>query len=301
MTFPASFPRPVAAVVLALLACTFAANHIAARIAFDNGTGLLLAILCRSAVPIVCLTLLLMWQRERISLPTGVWPWQLLFGTLIAIQSLCIYSSIVRIPVALSLLVVNIFPLLLVLLTWALGGAAPTPRTLAIMGLILFGLGLALDVPARLAGADDGIAWGAGILYALIAACVFAGALWVTNNKLARVHGPVRSLLAMATVFTYGTVAGASGVLPEGLSLPQAPAGWWALACLAVLYGLGFSFLFVLVNRLDMARNAPVMNVEPVAGLVLGWVILGQQLGPVQVAGALVVVGGIILLTSRPA
>ncbi|MFC3606985.1 EamA family transporter [Stutzerimonas tarimensis] len=301
MTPPALLPRSIAAIVLALLACTFAANHIAARIAFDNETGLLLAILCRSAVPVLCLTALLAWRRERFSLPAGVWPWQLLFGTLIAIQSYCIYSAIVRIPVALALLVVNIFPLLLALLTWALGGAAPTPRTLRIMLVILFGLGMALDVPARLAGADDGVAWGAGIAYSLVAAGVFAVALWVVNNRLASVHGPVRSLTAMLTVFGYASLAGATGLVPGGLSLPAAPAGWWALGCLALLYGSAFSLLFVWVNRLDMPRNAPVMNVEPVAGLVFGWVILGQQLGPLQVAGALVVVGGIILLTSKAA
>ncbi len=299
MTAPQSLPRPIAVAILASLAFGFAANHIAARIAFDHGTGLLLALMCRSAVPVLLLGSLLVWRREPIRLPSGSAPWQLAFGVLIALQSFCIYSAIVRIPVSLALLVVNIFPLLLVLLTWALGGARPRPASLAVMALILLGLGMALDVPARLAGANEQHAWGAGIAFAFGAAAVFSVALWITNNRLMTVHGPVRSLLAMLTVFTFASIAGFAGVVPDGLALPRAPAGWLGLACLALIYGTGFSLLFVWVHRLDVARNAPAMNIEPIAGLLFAWAILGETLNPLQLTGALVVVGGIVALTSR--
>ncbi|KJS23714.1 MAG: membrane protein, partial [Pseudomonas sp. BRH_c35] len=76
-------------------------------------------------------------------------------------------------------------------------------------------------------------------------------------------------------------------------------AGWIALACLVLLYGAAFSTLFICMPRLNIARNAPVMNMEPVAGMVLGWLILGQVLGAMQVLGGLIVVGGIVLLAYR--
>ena len=47
---PAHFPRQIAVLILVVVACSFAGNHVAARLAFENGTGLLLAILCRSGV-----------------------------------------------------------------------------------------------------------------------------------------------------------------------------------------------------------------------------------------------------------
>ncbi len=140
------FPRKLAIALLALLACSFAGNHIAARIAFDDGTGVLLAILCRSGITFLVLAGLLLWQRQALALPAGARRWQLLLGLLIATQSLCLYSAVARIPVALALLVGNTFPMLLALLTWALGGARPTGRTVLFMGLILCGLVLALDV-----------------------------------------------------------------------------------------------------------------------------------------------------------
>jgi len=294
------FPRHIAALFLATLACSFAGNHIAARIAFDHDTGLLMAMLCRSGGTLLVLAALVLWQRDSLRLSRSTWGWQLVLGLLIAVQSFCIYSAVARIPVGLALLVVNLSPILLALLTWALGGAAPTGRAAMIMGLILFGLVLVLDVPARLSGeAQLDARWVEGVLFSLTAAGVFAVALWITEHRLSVMPGRVRSMLTMAVVFSASALAGASGALPGGLGLPNAAAGWIALACLVLLYGTAFSMLFILMPRLDIARNAPVMNMEPVAGMLLGWLVLGQLLGPLQVLGGLIVVGGIVLLAYR--
>lgn len=296
------FPRKLAVALLALLACSFAGNHIAARIAFDDDTGVLLAILCRSGITFLVLASLVLWQRQPLSLPTGARRWQLLLGLLIATQSLCLYSAVARIPVALALLVGNTFPMLLALLTWALGGARPTGRTVLFMGLILCGLVLALDVPAHLgSNGEANPHWLLGVSLAFCAACVFACALWITDHKLAAVRGPVRSLLTLLIVFASMLLAGASGVMPSGLALPASGSGWAALASLVVLYGVAFTLLFVCVPRLNMAQNAPVMNVEPIATLLLGWALLDQQLSGVQLLGGAVVVCGIVLLTYRRA
>jgi len=296
------FPRKLAVALLALLACSFAGNHIAARIAFDDDTGVLLAILCRSGITFLVLASLVLWRRQPLSLPTGARRWQLLLGLLIATQSLCLYSAVARIPVALALLVGNTFPMLLALLTWALGGARPTGRTVLFMGLILCGLVLALDVPAHLgSNGEANPHWLLGVSLAFCAACVFACALWITDHKLAAVRGPVRSLLTLLIVFASMLVAGASGVMPSGLALPASGSGWAALASLVVLYGVAFTLLFVCVPRLNMAQNAPVMNVEPIATLLLGWALLDQQLSGVQLLGGAVVVCGIVLLTYRRA
>ncbi|HYQ49341.1 MAG TPA: DMT family transporter [Pseudomonas sp.] len=294
------FPRRLAVALLMLLACSFAGNHIAARIAFDDDTGVLLAILCRSGITFVVLASLLLWQRQPLSLPAGARRWQLLLGLLIATQSLCLYSAVARIPVALALLVGNTFPMLLALLTWVLGGPRPNNRTVMFMGLILCGLVLALDVPAQLAG-EASPHWLLGVSLAFCAACVFACALWITDHKLAAVRGPVRSLLTLLIVFASMLVAGASGVMPAGLALPASGNGWIALASLVVLYGVAFTLLFVCVPRLNMAQNAPVMNVEPIATLLLGWALLDQHLSAWQLVGGAVVVGGIVLLTYRRA
>ena len=40
------------------------------------------------------------------------------------------------------------------------------------------------------------------------------------------------------------------------------------------------------------------MNFEPVAALTLGWLILGQTLRPVQMAGIVVVIGAIVMVAT---
>lgn len=293
-------PRHFAVLILATLACSFAGNHIAARIAFDHDTGLLLAMLCRSGVTMLALIGLVVWQRHNLNLGRATWGWQMLLGLLIAIQSFCIYSAVARIPVALALLVVNLAPIMLALLTWALGGPRPTRRSALLMGLILFGLLLALDIPARLSDeAQMDARWVEGVLFGITGAAVFACALWITDHRLSKLPGTVRSMLTMAVVFLSSALAGVAGWLPGGMDLPTANAGWIALACLVLLYGMAFSTLFILVTRLDIARNAPVMNMEPVAGLVFGWLILGQLLNGVQVIGGVIVVSGIVMLAMR--
>jgi drug/metabolite transporter (DMT)-like permease len=101
----------------------------------------------------------------------------------------------------------------------------------------------------------------------------------------------------MQTVFVAMILGGLLGAVPGGMSLPDNSSGWAGLIMLALLYGSAFSVLFIFVPRLDMARNAPVMNFEPVASLLIGYLVLGQMLSPSQLLGGAVVVGGIVVLS----
>ena len=139
----------------------------------------------------------------------------------------------------------------------------------------LLGLVFVLDVPGRLSTTTDVSAqWLTGVALAFCAASVFACALWITDHKLSQVRGSVRSLLTIFIVFSSVNLAGLTGALPGGLNLPATSTGWLALATLVVLYGTGFIVLFISVPRLDMPRNAPVMNIEPLATLLMGWIVL---------------------------
>lgn len=295
-----AFPRHLAVLILAVAAWFFAGNHVAARIAFDHDTGLLLAMLSRAGVTMLALAVLVLWRRESLKLGWATWNWQILLGLLIAIQSFCIYSAVARIPVALALLVVNLSPILLALLSWVLGGPAPSRQAIGIMGIILFGLVLVLDIPTRLtAGLAADSQWLTGIFFGLTAAAAFAVALWITEHRLSKIAGSVRSMLTLLVVFTSSALLGVSDLMPGSLALPSSSSGWVALLFLVLLYGTAFSTLFICMPRLNIARNAPVMNMEPVAAMVLGWLILDQVLGSLQVIGGLIVVGGVALLAYR--
>ncbi|MBC7436146.1 MAG: DMT family transporter [Bdellovibrionales bacterium] len=295
MTAP--FPKRSALLILLLLGVCFGSNHIAARIAFDHGTGLITAVVVRSGLTALALLGVVMAQRTSLQPPPGTMRWLPVLGMLIAVQSLLLYSAVARIPVALALLAFNTFPVLYALLSWALGGKAPGRRAAGVMALILFGLSLALDAPAALgAVAKTGPALAGGVLFAVGAAITFALALWVTEHRLQTVKGPLRSMTTMAFVSVAALLGGLTGVMPGALHWPADATGWAGLVMLTLLYGTAFSSLFVLMPRLDMARNASALNIEPISVLVMGWLILGQSLTLIQLAGALLVVTGIVLL-----
>jgi len=102
------YPQRIVIPLILLIFCAFAGNHIAARIAFDDGAGLTLAIISRSGMTMLVLLGLILWRREVYMPAKNVIAWQLLLGLLIGLQSFFIYSSVMRIPVGLTLLVVNL-------------------------------------------------------------------------------------------------------------------------------------------------------------------------------------------------
>ena len=151
---PTLLPRHLAILLMMTVATMFAANHVSARLAFDNGTGLLLAVLMRSGVACLILLSLVILQKKRLWLPPGAWRWQLAVGLLITLQSVSLYSAVARLPVVIALLLVNTFPIQLALISWALGGPRPSLRSCLIMGTILIGLWVVLDIPSWVANAD---------------------------------------------------------------------------------------------------------------------------------------------------
>jgi drug/metabolite transporter (DMT)-like permease len=74
--------------------------------------------------------------------------------------------------------------------------------------------------------------------------------------------------------------------------------GWLGLGALTVLYGAAITSLFVVLPRLGAVNQAPVLNAEPIAAMLLAWTILDQRFAPLQVAGAIVVVGAIAWLSA---
>jgi drug/metabolite transporter (DMT)-like permease len=165
------------------------------------------------------------------------------------------------------------------------------------MPVILLGLALALDIVALLGGASAGdAAYGPGVAFALGAATSFGLVLALTQHEVADLDGRLRSAFTMAVV---GVLALVFAVGTSGLHWPDAPAGWWGLAALSVLYGTAFTAVFTLLPKLGAVSNSPILNVEPVAALALGSLVLGQVVSPLQWLGALIVVGAVMALGLR--
>ncbi len=295
-------PRWVAVTLLLLVATIFAANHIAARVAFDHGVSVVTAVAVRSGTTAIAVLLFLRLTGVALAVDRRTVGRAVTVGLLLAVQSYGLYSAVAMIPVALALLTFNSFPFLLALLSWAASGVRPARRTLIAMVVALFGLSLALDVAGRVTlDGDVGFAarWaliGPGVAHALAAALAFAGVLYLTTRWLTALEGRLRTVLTMGVVAVVTLVAGAIG---GGLALPAHPLAWTGLALLTVLYGTAFTMMFAILPRVGAVDNAALLNFEPIASLGLAWVILGQAVAPVQVVGALIVIAAVVAIGLR--
>jgi drug/metabolite transporter (DMT)-like permease len=284
---------------LLLIALMMGANHVAARIAFNNGVDVATAVVFRSGVTTLVIVALLAVARVRVRFSTRHKRMLPLIGLLIGIQSLCLYSAVARLPVALALLAFNTYPIWTALWAAVVYRQKPERAMLIAMPVILVGLALALDVFGAASGLGASGQWariGAGVAFALAAAATFGLALVITQQETADVDGRVRTATTMAIA---GLIALALVGTQGGFHLPQAAPGWYGLAALTFLYGTAFTIMFTVLPKLGVVGNSAIMNVEPVFALVLAWLILGQAIAPVQVAGALLVVGAVMVLGLR--
>jgi drug/metabolite transporter (DMT)-like permease len=290
---------PAAFLSLLLLATLFGGNHIAARVAFDAGLDVSTAVAARSLATAAVVGLLLLWARPQLQIAPRQWRVLVLLGALLTVQSLALYAAVARIPVGLALLAFNLYPLCAALWVAVLYRLRPERAVLLAMPLIFIGLALALDVFGAVGGLGAAARWreiGAGVGFAVGAALAFGLVLALTQHEVAAIDGRFRSALTMAMV---GAVAVVLVAAQGGPRWPEGSAGWWGLVALCVLYGTAFTALFVLLPRLGVVGNSPILNVEPVAALGMAWLILDQRVAPVQVAGSLLVVGTVIALGLR--
>ena len=284
---------------LLLIALMMGSNHVAARFAFQNGVDVPTAVTFRSTITAVVVGLLLWQQKVQIKLTRQNKRGLLAVGALVGLQSLCLYASVARLPVALALLAFNTYPLWTALWARLLYQQRTEPVMLRVMPVLLIGLALALDVLGAASGLGSQAHWsniGVGVGFALAAAASFGLALVFTQHETVGVDGRFRTFATMVCVAVL-----ASGVMQTqgGWHLPEATAGWWGLGALTFLYGTAFTIMFTVLPRLGVVGNSAIMNVEPVFALVLAWVLLDQTIAPVQVAGGLLVVAAVIFLGMR--
>jgi drug/metabolite transporter (DMT)-like permease len=139
-----------------------------------------------------------------------------------------------------------------------------------------------------------------GQVAVLVASVSYAVAATFSRRHL-RGHPPVLQatmVVLFADIFAWLTVA--AGERP--LRLPALPITWIALAWLGVLASCAAYLLyFFLINAWGPTRASLVAYVFPVIGLVLGILVLHESADWRLLAGTVLVVGGIVGVSLRPA
>jgi drug/metabolite transporter (DMT)-like permease len=107
-----------------------------------------------------------------------------------------------------------------------------------------------------------------------------------------------------AWVLLVGTLA----VLPFGIPqtnparLAAVPPGIWGLYAYSMLGAVVLTniFWYIGMRRLGPARGTLYANVQPFIGVLFAGWILHERVSPIQLAGGLLVVGGVLISRSRP-
>ncbi|ANZ43472.1 multidrug DMT transporter permease [Lentzea guizhouensis] len=212
----------------------------------------------------------------------------------VAVTQVLYFAAIQRIPVATALLIEFLAPLMLVGYTWAVSRRTPAPVVLAGSVLAVGGLVLVIGPGAITAVDPVGVAAAFG---AAIGCSVYFVIAARPNEGLPPVALAGAGLLLAVPVLA---VVGATGLLPYtatfgDLTLMGTTTAWWvplgvvAVVGTALAYASGITASGILGSRLASF----IALLEVVSAAVFAWLLLGQGLSPVQLAGGALILAGI--------
>jgi drug/metabolite transporter (DMT)-like permease len=196
------------------------------------------------------------------------------------------HTSLMLTSVAASSIEANCAPMLVTLFAWALWGERP--RLPFLLALALAFGGMLLILAPKLGGGGHALL---GDALGLGTAAFYAAYILAVARLRGR-YGTGIVMFASTLVFTLI-------LLPLALLekfLPVTAQGWWVLiGCAVTAQVLGQGLIAYALAHLPATFGAVGLYVQVVAAGVYAWLLLGERLAPVQMAGGAVVLVAIAL------
>lgn len=226
---------------------------------------------------------------------TGIaWPLLLLAGACVAAYQLCFFAAVQETGVAVGTVVaIGSGPAFAGALGWVVVREAPGRRWAAATALACAGVTLLV------LGGGSADAQAVGVVLALGAGAGYASYTVIAKQLLRAGHSPER---VMAGAF------GTGGVLLLPVLAATAGPWLWSLGGIALILFLGLiptALAYVLFARglreLTAGETATLTLAEPLTATALGALVLGERPGAVAIAGAALVLAGLLALAGgRP-
>ncbi|MDP2619123.1 MAG: DMT family transporter [Hyphomicrobiales bacterium] len=227
-------------------------------------------------------------RAETSPVPRSDWPLFLLAGAFFAADLASWHWSIKLTSVANATLLANVAPIFVTLASWLIFNERVTAAFLA-------GLILSIGGVTALVGGGSALAAGnlAGDALGLFTAIVYAGYL-MSIGRLRRTHSTAR-------IMTVSSGLSALMLLPLSLVSGEVLfaatlTGWLVLVALALICQAGGQNMIAYALRhVPVAFSSVALLVQPVVAAGLAWFLFGEHLGPLQIAGAVLVLAGIVI------
>jgi len=283
--------RPVAAAVIGALAIAFSA--ILVRLA---GTSPVTAAVFRCAYALPVLGVLAALETRRFG-PRAARERLLALGAgaFFAVDLVTWHYSIEFVGAGLATVLANLQVVLVALAAWVVLGERPAGRVLAAVPVVLVGVILISGVVGAGAyGRDPTL----GVLFASGTAIAYTGFILVlrqASRGIGRPAGPLFDATLAATVFA----ALAGWAIGDLDLLPGPAAQGWLVTLALTSQVLGWLLISTSLPRLPAALTGVLLTIQPVGSVLLGVVLLAEAPSSFQLAGVVVIVGGIVLAASR--
>ena len=287
-------------------------------IALEEGVAPLTIVSMRTLFAAVLLGLVLVARRGRLPLRWNLWKRMIFLGaTNIVIPFTLIAWGQQYIPSGMASILNAMVPLFtIVFAALALADEHITAAKLGGLGIGFVGV-VVLALPSlEAAGADENAALAVAGMLAVAGAAVFYGIASVYTRRritgmpiieqadgTSRAPMPVEiSLGSTVAAFVMITLLALIFERPDGgmLAVPESTLGWVGLLWLGVLgTGLAYLLYFRVLERWGATRATLVTYIIPIVAIVLGFIVLGERLRPLELVGAVLIIAGVVLVNSR--
>lgn len=281
------------AVALTLFALNLAFNQVVIKVT-AGGFEPVFAAGVRSVGAVL---LLLLWMHLRgvsISVPRKAWFGGILSGILFAVEFMCLFTALDITTVSRASVIFYSMPVWMALIAHVVFPGEQLTR-IKVAGLVMAMAGVSLALMDRGGGE---VSW-AGDLLALASAFLWAGiVLCVRLTPLSEV--PPAQQLIMQVAISAPLLLLAAPFFGPLIREPEAIHFAGMAFQIVAVASLGFLTWFWLLSIYPAASVASFSFLSPVFAVLLGWLLLSEDVGA-PVWGALVLVaGGIFLINRKP-
>ena len=274
--------------MLAVVIATLSYGSITAfsRLAYDDGATPITIIAVRNAVFVLGFGAWLIFARGGFVLPRRAWYASLLLGLLMALWGYGYMASVAYIPVSLAALLYFTFPLLVGVIAAVTGQERMT--LLRALALLVAFAGLAL----ALGPAWDGLDW-RGIALVMMGSVTCA----IAHVFIAPIFRDY-DIVAINFLAHLWMLIGFAiyGIAMQEFALPRSTDGQFIVMAVVMFYILAYTLWSLAIRWIGPVRTAGMMNLEPVVSVAAAALILGERLGPVQLAGCALVLLALALV-----